>query len=314
MRKLALFGIVASIALVGCKKNTNPSTSTYPTDNLTVSDMPNVFVLEKTGAWCQYCPNGAEAMKQEKVKHGDRVLGFAAHEGDALENNAAKILVANFLDSAGYPTFLVNNENSGQDIANNVLFYMNPTEKPHFAVAHVVQQTDDSLVVYPKIEILRSATLNENFFVQSFLLIDGVEARDYGNGIDLNQVSSVPKVSTGSGANPTKWVLDAAEVDGEPAIKAGDVYTHDEVVAGVATNTADFWGHNLGEINPFGNEFLEGDVLGTKHTPIMLSIQMQGIDYKQFNAHLSVATIIWKFRSDGSGRYDYVNGYLSHLD
>jgi hypothetical protein len=169
-------------------------------------------------------------------------------------------------------------------------------------------------VVYPKIEILRSATLNENFFVQSFLLIDGVEARDYGNGIDLNQVSSVPKVSTGSGANPTKWVLDAAEVDGEPAIKAGDVYTHDEVVAGVATNTADFWGHNLGEINPFGNEFLEGDVLGTKHTPIMLSIQMQGIDYKQFNAHLSVATIIWKFRSDGSGRYDYVNGYLSHLD
>lgn len=315
MKKIALFSFILALGLVSCKKeNTTSSSSDFPTDNLVVDKQQNVFVMDKTGSWCQFCPNGTELMIVEKAKHGDRVIGFAAHGGnDPLANTASDLLIGNFLDTAGFPTFLVMNENSGQDIANNVLAAMNLPDLPYFGVKHSVVKTDTAINVYAKVECLNKIQ-NENFFVQSFLLLNGIEARDYGNGIDLNQTSSVPIVTTGSGATPTKWALDAAVVDGEPQVRAGDIYTHDEAVFGVATNTQTFWGHNLGEVNPFGNEFLEGDVLGTKYTPLVLSIKTAGLDYSQYNAHASIATIVWRFRNDGSNLYDYVNGYVSHLD
>jgi hypothetical protein len=315
MKKIALFGLALTLGLVSCKKeNTTTTDSTFPTDNLTVDKQQNVFVMDKTGSWCQYCPNGTEQMIMEKAKHGDRVIGFATHGGsDPLANTASDLLINNFLDSAGFPTLLVMNENSGQDIANNVLAAMNLPDLPYFGVKHSTAVTDSSINVYAKVECLNTIQ-NENFFVQSFLLLDGIEGRDYGNGIDLNQTSSLPIVTTGSGATPTKWALDAAFVNGEPQVKSGDIYTHDEAVFGVATNTQTFWGHNLAEVNPFGTEFLAGDVLGTKYTPLLMSIKTDGLDYSQYNAKVTIATIVWRFRNDGSNLYDYVNGYISHLD
>ena len=63
-------------------------------------------------------------------------------------------------------------------------------------------------------------------------------------------------------------------------------------------------------VNPFGTEYIEGDILGTKNTPMMLSIPLFSID--PFETEVSVYSIVWRLRTDGSGAYDYVNGYMSH--
>ena len=101
--------------------------------------------------------------------------------------------------------------------------------------------------------------------------------------VDLNQVSSLPKVTTGSGATPTVWSQDAAEIaSGVFLIASGTTYTHDEALFGHATtavkgwtkspdaNVADTssvtlgpWGMNLSDINALGGSYAAGDVFGT---------------------------------------------------
>ena len=318
MKKIALFSFVLALGLVGCKKeNPETTTSSFPTDNLVVDKQQNVFVIDKTGAWCQHCPIGSQQMAMAKGAYGDRIIGIAAHGGtgtDPLKSDAAQLFIDNFLPSEGFPSLWVMNEGSGQDIMNNVEAALNPAEMPYFGVKHTTQVTDSSINVYAKVECFNTIR-NENFFVQSFLLLDGIEGRDYGNGLDLNQVSSHPYVSTGSGATPSKWALDAAMYNGETYKKAGDIYTHDEAVVGFGTNTQDWWGLNLAEVNPFGSEFLEGDVIGTQYTPLLLSIKDKEVmDYSMFGGHASIATIIWKYNNDGSDTYSFVNGFVSHLD
>ena len=311
MRKILLFSLVVSLAFVSCKEDVTSSGSSFPTDNLTVDKQQNVLLLEQTGVWCPYCPIGAEQMKMETEKHGDRLVAIALHGGgtDPLKTAVADAIRNNCFDTiTSYPWLVVMNESSGQDASHNVLAALTPAEAPYFAVKHTVEITDSSYNVYSKVEVLREVN-NQDFFIQSYLLLDGVIAKDYGNGLDLNQQSNQPYVS---GTNPTKWALDAAIVDGEPTAKAGDIFYHEEVVFGVGLNTPDIWGFPLGAINPFGTEYLEGDILGTKYTPIIVSIPL--VDITPLESSYSVATIIWMYKDDGSGFYDYINGYVAHLN
>jgi hypothetical protein len=143
-------------------------------------------------------------------------------------------------------------------------------------------------------------------------------------------VSSLPKVSTGSGTTPTTWAQDAAVVAGVPLITSGTTYTHDEVLYRHATTavvgwlestdatTSDTsmvalgpWGMNLGDINPLGNAYAAGDIYGTRYTPFQFHIEKPTLP---FDADFSVATIIWELRQDGSGDYDYINGVVTHID
>lgn len=316
MKKLALFSFLLALGLASCKKENTTTPSSFPTDNLVVDKQQNVFAMDKTGAWCQFCPRGTELMVQANTMYGDRFIGFAAHGGsgnDPLKNPTADLFINNFAPNEGFPALVVMNEVTAEgDFLQNIAAAMNLPELPTFGVKHNVVNTDSGFTVYAKVECLNES-LNDSYFIQSFLLLDEVDGKDFGNGLDLNQVSSIPFVSTGSGATPTKWVLDAAVVDGEPQKKAGDIFTHDEAVVAVGTNTPTFWGLPLGEINPFNNEFLEGDVLGTKYTPIIINIADGQFNYAPFNPKLSVATIVWKYNADGSETYDFVNGYVSHL-
>jgi len=313
MKKILFLGLIGSLAFISCKKETETGTS-FPTDGLTVDKQQNVLILEQTGTWCQYCPNGTEKMIIETETHGERLVPIALHGGgnDALNTVVSDALRNNCFDTiTSYPNFVVMNDGADQSPANAVLAALTPVELPYFGVKHAIVKTDSSWNVYSKVEVLRTVN-NPNFFIQSYLLIDGVVAKDYGNGIDLNQTSSVPIVSTGSGTNPTKWALDAAIVDGEPTVKSGDIFNHDEVVYGVGMNTPDIWGFPLASINALGKDYIAGDIIGNKHTPIIVSIPTK--DLTPYEPTLSFATIIWYYKEDGSGFYDYVNGYVSKFN
>ena len=76
------------MAFTACEPDhTDPIPAEYVTDKLTVSEDQKAFLLETTGTWCQYCPNGAASMLEMQSTYntdGDsniRVIGFASHTG-----------------------------------------------------------------------------------------------------------------------------------------------------------------------------------------------------------------------------------------
>ena len=332
MKKLIALGALAgAIILTSCETGgADPAPATYPGDSLTVTNQARPLVIETTGAWCQFCPNGAEIMTMIGGVLGDSVVLIANHVGDwfAVDNAASAAFDDNF-PTSGVPNFYVNNTDQGQNPTGAAAAAV--LNEVAFGVEAEVVDTAGKLVVYPRIKCLETK-IDEVFMVQSYLLLNGVVAKDYGNGIDLNQVSTVPLVTTGSGATPSVWSQDAAEIaPGVFLIASGTTYTHDEALFGHATaavkgwsqspdaTIADTsmvalgpWGMNLSDINALGGSYAAGDIFGTRYSAVQLEITKPTLPAGMV-ADYSVATIIWQLRQDGSGDYDYVNGVVTHV-
>ena len=333
MKKLIALTVLASTVLLSsCETGgSKPAPMTYPGDSLSVSSLARPLVIETTGAWCQYCPNGAEIMAMVDGIMGDSVVLIANHVGDWFANgNAASAAFDGNFPTSGVPNFYVNNTDVGQSpTAAAGAALMNDVA---FGVEAEVADSAGKLIVYPRVKCLETK-INEVYMIQSYLLLNGVVAKDYGGGVDLNQVSSLPKVTTGSGTTPSMWSQDAAEItSGVFMIKAGTVYTHDEALFGHATtavkgwiNSPDasiadttgislgVWGMNLADLNALGSSYAAGDIFGTRYSPVQFEIQKPTLPVGM-EADYSVATIIWQLRQDGSGAYDYVNGSVTHVD
>jgi hypothetical protein len=67
-----------------------------------------------------------------------------------------------------------------------------------------------------------------------------------------------------------------------------------------------------------GNDFFEGDIFGSKFTPIVIKIplnkdiQMQAVRQLLPNVKLEVATLLWAPRQDGNPGVLFVNGHIDH--
>jgi len=334
MKKLiTLSAVLGALFLTSCDTGgPEPAPATYPGDSLSVSGVVRPLVIETTGAWCQYCPNGAEIMATLDGILGDSVILVANHVGDwfSTDNEASAKFDDNF-PTSGVPNFYVNNTDVGQSPATAAAAATMAEVAFSLEADAMLNDAGTSFTVYPRIKVLETKTENI-YMVQSYLLLNGVVAKDYGGGVDLNQVSSLPKVSTGSGTTPTTWAQDAAVVAGTPLITSGTTYTHDEVLYDHATTavvgwlessdaaTSDTtttalgpWGMNLGDINPLGNAYAAGDIYGTRYTPFQFHINKPTLP-AGMDADFSIATIIWELRQDGSGDYDYINGVVTHVD
>ena len=331
MKKLVAFGaIVGALFMTSCEPN-GPAVepAIYPGDSLIVSNLARPLVIEETRTSCQYCPRGTEIMAILNGVLGDSVVLIANHVGDwfSTDNTSSSQFAENWPTSST-PNFYVNNTKveENQSIASATAATL--AEVP-LGIEVNIEKGDNLVTIYPRVKVLET-TLDKVYLIQSYLLLNGVVAKEYSSGLDLNQTSSVPKVSTGSGSTPTTWAQDAALVNGTPLIKSGTIYTHDEVLYRHATAavigwvesddaaTSDTsmvslgpWGMNLGDLNPLGNAFAAGDVYGTRYTPMQFHIDIPTT--LPFNADYSVATIVWELRQDGSGDYDYVNGVVTHV-
>jgi hypothetical protein len=305
MKKIALLLFITGLIMAGCEKEeTNDDTNNYPTSSLKVDSVQRIFLQEATSAGCASCPSGAEQKIALKAFYGDLILPVSVHSQDALAAPIGAIWENNFPFSNA-PNFYVMNQDAGTDPNTFIPAYLDT--RPIMGASHSVVTTDTSYNVYVKVEVF-TTSFNEDYLVMSYLMLDRILAVAYASGIDLHQSSNLPIVQQGSGANPTKWAQDAAFVDGEPQITAGDNYFHDDVLIAPA-NTPNFWGIPLAEINPFGRDYIEGDIFGSRNTPIILSLPK--VTTALVEADLSVVTIIWRLRTDGSGAYDYINGYKS---
>ena len=176
--------------------------------------------------------------------------------------------------------------------------------EPKVGVTHAWQYnaSGDTIYVYPKVQFFQNAK-DAKYYVQSYLLVTNVDAKEYSAGgipVNLNQVSSVPIVTTGSGATPSTWAVDTV------GKKSGDIYTHDHIP--VVQGVTDFqWGVTLDTVNPLGRSYFKGDIFGSKYTPIQIKLpkmlpSVPGVEYE-------VVTIIWSERYDGTAGVLFVNGY-----
>ena len=119
MKKIGLIILSATFVLGACKKESDTAaTDTYPTSGLTVSPQQNVLLVETTGAWCQYCPNGAVSMTEAIATFGNKILPVAVHSNDALTAPISGIWDANF-PTSGVPNFYVMNIASYYSIKPN---------------------------------------------------------------------------------------------------------------------------------------------------------------------------------------------------
>ena len=94
-------------------------------------------------------------------------------------------------------------------------------------VAHNVEDADTSWLVHIKAEFFEDA-IQKNYFLQSFLLLDNVLAKDNSGfgGPDLRQTSGVPLVEKGPDGGRSIWKVDVGVVNGVPTVKAGDKFYH----------------------------------------------------------------------------------------
>ena len=306
MKKIFILAII-SFTFLACEPTpTVVNPEVYPTDSLVVSNDQKAFVLETTGTWCQYCPNGAAAMLEVQTTHNVdniKVIGFASHSGDPLVTPVQDLLNTTF-PTSGVPNFYVNNADVGQSISGPVASALSATAP--VGVSHVSSQVGDSMVVDVKVEFFEEKK-NIAYYVQSYVLVTEIIAKEYpdlgGLPVDLNQVSSVSIVTTGSGSTPTQWAVDTW------GKKAGDPYTHDHIPV-TSGNTPFEWGVTLDTINPLGQAYFEGDIFGSKYTPIQIKVPLtiQGMTLPP-NLKYEVVTIIWSERFDGSPGVLFVNGF-----
>ena len=326
---LSLSVVAIAAATTSCNKNNGGETApTYPGDSLVVEDKTRPLVLETTGAWCQYCPNGAEIMIGLEAYLGHDAVLLANHVGDyfatGLTNNVEALFSANF-PAQGVPNFYVNNEDVGQSptaSASAGVFV-----DPDVGVAAEVTANDSGWVVTPRVEFFENVS-GTQYLINAYLSLDSVAAKDYGNGVDLNQTSSVSSVTTGSGTAPTIWATDAAVVNGVPVISQGDVYYHtgalnsrstmyskgwsEDPNSTVETAALSDWGLALSDVNPLMDDFAAGDVFGTRYTPFQLHVARPTI--APLESNFSIHVIIWKVSTDVAGQYDYVNGVTVSAD
>ena len=321
MKHLATASL-ALFALAACKPTEpEPVPEVYITDSLTVSPKQKVLVIETTGTWCQYCPNGAQSMLMaintfnDTVNHEALIFQFASHTGDPFESSVQTALNTAF-PTTGVPNFYVQNADAGQDIMGPIAGAIDDEPKVGVTHAWVMNATNDTIYVYPKVQFFEDHK-DAQYYVQSYVLVTNIDAKEYNAGgpvINLNQVSSVPIVTTGSGAIPTKWT---GQVDPLTKKVAGDIYQHDHIpmTSGLTPNA---FGVELDSINPLGNDFFEGDIFGSKFTPIVIKIplnkdiQMQAVRQLLPNVKLEVATLLWTPRLDGEPGVLFVNGHIDH--
>ena len=323
MKKLITLLAATVFVFTACEKDNNNNNDGNgggqggnPVAGLVVKNEKKVLVVENTGAWCQYCPNGAEIMLglQEAYNY---VLPVAVHNNDGLANSVAQQWELLFPDG-GFPTIHVNEEaleNYGN--AEQAVTLAHSTGEAMIGVAHRISDVDTGYTVDIKVEVFEDMS-GKNFFVQSFLMLGDVLANDYSNmgGDDLRQVSSVPLVDKGPVGGNSYWAQDAAFVDTVPMARAGEAFYHKDNIWAVAAGDSNMtsYGLPLAVVNPFGTDYVAGDIFGTQFTPIQLTLDYPSgtgvLNYQK----LQVLTIMWEFVIDGGDpKYLFTNGYMSEM-
>lgn len=302
-----------AIGLVACEPDDNtPGPDSYPTDDLNVEQSQSVYLAEMTNVTCGDCPVTQEAMEIAKARYPDNIVPISIHTTDTFANYPGIVLEEALGNDQSNPVKLFI---QGVQVTSDPFVEIEniiTNQPPLVSVMHAVRENDTAWLVYPKIKFFQDNT--EDLFIQSYVLLDGVVARDYG-AFNLTQAANDPRIQQGSGGNPTVWVANGGEVDSVTYLYSqGSVYQHHDVIYNHGYSDTTDYGISLTEINPLENNYFIGDIFGTQYIPIEIAIRKPDYDMASaVGADLKFVTIIWSRTEATPPIFTYVNGYYSGM-
>ena len=83
-----------------------------------------VLIEEFTGAWCQFCPDGAYILGNIIDANNENVIGVSIHSGDDMEIEHANFLI-NTYQNTGFPSGMVDRVVATTDYYGNSIVSMN---------------------------------------------------------------------------------------------------------------------------------------------------------------------------------------------
>lgn len=313
--KWAALAPVLALGMISCEE---PTTSddvddSYPSNNLEVSANQNVLITEMTALDCGTCTPTQEFMEVMKAAFPGRIIPMSLQAGDTLWTEAMNDLYLTLGDDPAETTKL---------FINGILYTGNPIE-PIIAnlqtdtylsgvgVAHATDENDTAWLIYPKVKFFANTT--EDYYVQSYVMLDGAVAKPYG-AVDLTQdVSNDSRLDIVNGT--TTWTTNGGQVDSATYLYSnGTPYMHHDVTMYAGANDTNVYGLPLSVINPLGQNFLAGDIYGNQYTQIEIPVKKPEFDMiGHVNGDIKVATVIWKRIPGSPDLYVFENGYYSEF-
>jgi hypothetical protein len=183
--------------------------------------------------------------------------------------------------------------------------------RPVASVEHAVTRTDTAWLVDAKVKFWRD-TLGAGFRIATYFLAN-VDAANYSTlGLDLRMGEVQNFIAQGDSLST--WITDVPNLDSTRNVTSnGEVYVHPFVLVD------NFWplsflGRELGSFTPFGFQFNENDIIGTRSTPIrsyfLYPEEMEDPDEMAYAFEPAFLTVIW-FQNPATGNVSYINSFLS---
>lgn len=310
MKKSVLFSLACLFFVVSCKDDEPTSSSSYPTDGLTLSTTSDALLMIN---YTQGNPQAAlyqlQAMVSER-KFGNELNHVTlVNQMGFMYSAAADSILSKFM-AAGAPSFLLN------DVSGDIAMIDDEIEselldKPFVSVAHKATANDTAWLVDVKVQMQDDSTTN-GVFVESYLLAD-IQAKVFDSlgVVDLRMAAQAPLIVNDNEKSTwgAAWPQDSAVQYVQP----GDNYFHSNVLLENFSKLS-IWGTNLGIYNPFGIEYQRNDIVGTRFTPIrhyFLKPKARDISF-DFDFKPKFLTVVW-FYDELTDQYTYINSYMSTL-
>lgn len=313
-KTLALFSVLAF--LTACEDEPTETTGpSYPTNNLVLTAEANsLFTVP-------YAPSspaiiGPEVLRliaEDDLKGGLNHMALDSDPNSPLFSAIADTLVDS-LGVGSIPSLLLNGEMAllSLDILADIKAFNQ--RKPVASVAHKVTKNDSAWIVDSKVKFWKD-TAGSGFMIETYMMVNAPAVNYSAKGIDLQPPSVNGFIL--SGDSLTTWVTDIPNIDSTgTVVKEGDPYIHYAVLQEKGSrDVAGVFGRPLAEYTPFGPNFNENDIIGTRTTPIQHYFLRPGnddtpnddIDYVFTPGFL---TVIW-YKDPMTMSYSYVNSYFS---
>lgn len=247
------------------------------------------LLVESTGTWCQYCPNGAETLITSEHLYSD-ILPVAVHLGDVMTTPTSEAWESNF-PASGVPNFYVGNDDVGQ--SPNGAIAATTILSPTAGVGHTWNKEGTSYQVSSRVKFYESA--NGEFYVGCYYIHGSIDACGSYSQVDATGATTIDANGCNVYLQNTAMidaVQDAQGVwQGVYLINEGDIYTHEHVIGGHAGTNV--WGELLGV----------SSVSSGQEYDFNFTIN-EGFGWTQDG---KILTVLWKKTGN---TYEFINGYM----
>lgn len=314
MKKILLLSTLIALT-ASCKDDDDsPLKSSYPTDGLPLNKEYNALLM--MGSDNQNPASAAyESFRiMTEDEYGNRLNTFhllSTNVGNFYDSYGDSIMM-NFQSPMAPYTVLDDQDLFPSELPQEVKRSIR--QKPLLTVAHKVTQNDTAWIIDHKVKFFEDTIYNE-IYIDTYMLAK-LKAQIYDADpapIDLRMAATADLIKNPPTPlpNESQWDLNIMSLDSSKTlVRKGDPFYYDNLLFDKFDSTST-WGFELGSYWPFGSEFYDGDIIGTKETPIRHYFKKPSSENSTTAAYeVKFMSIVW-IRDGITGSMRHVNSYTS---